>query len=122
MNLSSRNKKKQTVPGKNTPRGQQTSYCVYYSLKNHTFVGFNIHFIQVCNTRGAGDKGYRHGIFFFSLRNLVLGYECGMIFPARITLKICSQPGMVLTKCASSEPQFRAFQEVVASERQGALS
>ena len=45
-----------------------------------------------------------------------------MIFPARLTLKICSQLEMGLTKCASSEPQFRAFQEVVASERQGALS
>ena len=33
MNLSNRNQKKTTVTRKNTPRGQQTSYYVYYSLK-----------------------------------------------------------------------------------------
>ena len=38
--LSTRNNKKRTVTSKNTPRGQQTSYCVYYSL-NICFCVFN---------------------------------------------------------------------------------
>ena len=33
LNLSNRNKKQQRYPAKNTPLGQQTSYCVYCSLK-----------------------------------------------------------------------------------------
>ena len=79
-----------------------------------------------------------------SLRNLILGYECGRVFPAGLGLDSPSRDAtnsvssrfsrsietprrfgwlrIVLTRCASSELQFGALREVVARERQRALS
>ena len=79
-----------------------------------------------------------------SLRNLILGYECERAFPRGVgpespsrdaanwlSLRFGRSVGtrqrygwlrIVFTRCASSELQFGALQEVVARERQGALS
>ena len=70
----------------------------------------------------------------FSLRNLVLAYECGRVFPVGVAKRLSSRFSrsvetrrrfvclrMVVTTCASSELQFGILREVAARERQGAM-
>ena len=94
----------------------------------------------------AGKNGQTYLLYTSCplFRNLLLGYECGRVFPAGVGPGLPSRDAanwlpsqlsrsvemrqrygwlrIMFTRCTSSELQFCALWEVMVRERQGALS